>query len=341
MLDDLRRRGAEMRVFAADVTWPPDMEHVLREIAAGMPALRGIFHGAGVLDDGALINQSWERFERVLGPKLDGAWTLHVLTRDLPLDLFVLYSSTASLLGSPGQANHAAANGFLDALAHVRRQRGLPATSINWSAWAQVGAAARPDVERRLAAQGIDMIPPAKGIAALEAILAAGLCQAGVLPMHDAGHDAGHDPRHDPGHDADRDAGRDAGAPRAGLLRGAGPALRPAARASSTAAALRRRLDEAVPGERLVLLVEELQRLVAQTLRLGAADGIDPRVGFFELGMDSLMALEIRIRIQQWLDSGRSLPVTALFDHPNIERLAAFLLHSGWPEDGRARGAAR
>jgi acyl transferase domain-containing protein/SAM-dependent methyltransferase/acyl carrier protein/NADP-dependent 3-hydroxy acid dehydrogenase YdfG len=309
-LEALRSHGAELRVFATDVARAPEVKRMLDAIAAGMPALRGIFHAAGVLDDGALINQSWERFERVLGPKLEGAWNLHRLSLDLPLELFVLYSSTAAMLGSSGQANHAAANSFLDALAHFRRQGGLPGTSINWSAWSQLGAAARPEVERRLAAQGIDMIPPDRGIAALEAILAAGLCQAGVLPM-----------RHESG-------------VRPGPVGRVHPESRSAARTQGTDAyELRRRLDAAALDERRDLLTEELQRIVAQALRLGAPEGLDPRVGFFELGMDSLMSLEIRGRIQERLRLGQPLAVTTLFDHPNIERLAAFLLGIGWPED--------
>jgi acyl transferase domain-containing protein/SAM-dependent methyltransferase/NAD(P)-dependent dehydrogenase (short-subunit alcohol dehydrogenase family)/acyl carrier protein len=309
-LEALRGQGAEVRVFAADVTRASDLKGMLEAIAAGMPVLRGVFHAAGVLDDGALVNQSWERFERVLRPKIAGAWSLHRLTRDLPLELYVLYSSTASMLGSSGQANHAAANSFLDALAHFRRQEGLPATGINWSAWSELGAAARPDVERRLVAQGIDMIPPEQGIAALEAILAAGLCQAGVLPMRRQGVD------------------------RAGALGRMRPERLSVARTESAVAyELRRRLDAAAPGERRGLLTEELQRVVAQALRLGAPEGLDPRVGFFELGMDSLMSLEIRGRILERLKLDRPLAVTTLFDHPNIERLAAFLLRIGWPED--------
>src|SRR5690606_30530681 len=108
-----------------------------------MPPLRGVIHSAGVLDDGALLQQSWSRFRTVMAPKVVGSWHLHQLTRHLPLDFFVLFSSGAAVLGSPGQSNHAAANAFMDALAHCRRAQGLPAVSINWGPWAEVGAAAR------------------------------------------------------------------------------------------------------------------------------------------------------------------------------------------------------
>ncbi len=115
----------------------------LSDIRGELPPLRGIFHLAGVLDDGVLREQTRERFDRVMAAKVHGAWNLHELTRDDRLDLFVLFSSAAALLGSPGQGNYAAANAFLDALAHHRRWEKLPALSVNWGSWAEVGMAAR------------------------------------------------------------------------------------------------------------------------------------------------------------------------------------------------------
>ena len=91
-----------------------------------LPPLRGVIHAAGVLDDGMLGQQDWSRFAKVMAPKVEGSWNLHMLTRDLPLDFFVVFSSSASLLGSPGQGNYAAANAFMDALAHHRQRRGCP-----------------------------------------------------------------------------------------------------------------------------------------------------------------------------------------------------------------------
>src|SRR5439155_24505930 len=102
----------------ADVAEAEEVARLLRQIATTLPPLRGIVHAAGVLDDGVLVNQTWERFAEVLAPKARGAWNLHLQTRDLPLEFFVLFSSSAALLGSPGQGNYAAANAFLDGLAH-------------------------------------------------------------------------------------------------------------------------------------------------------------------------------------------------------------------------------
>ncbi len=122
---------------------------VLAKIGQDMPPLRGIFHLAGMLDDGILREQSRERFDRVMAAKVHGAWNLHELTDDMPLELFVLFSSAAAILGSPGQGNYASANAFLDALAHHRRALKLPALSVNWGSWDEVGMAARAEAERR------------------------------------------------------------------------------------------------------------------------------------------------------------------------------------------------
>ena len=118
-----------------------------------------------------------------MAPKVLGAWNLHVLTRDLPLDFFVLYSSIVSVIGSPGQSNHTAANAFLDSLAHYRRRCSLPALSINWGAWSEVGAAARGNVASRVRRQGMAEISPSDGLRVLEMIWNASASQVGVLPV--------------------------------------------------------------------------------------------------------------------------------------------------------------
>ena len=134
--------GADVRVFAGDVAIEADVRRVIDEIAESMPPLAGVIHAAGTLDDGALLQQNWQRFERVLAPKISGAINLHRATRAIPLDFFVSFSSVSSLFGSRGQSNYAAANAYLDAFAHYRRAEGLPALTINWGPWADAGMAA-------------------------------------------------------------------------------------------------------------------------------------------------------------------------------------------------------
>nr|QEO74256.1 Beta-ketoacyl synthase [uncultured bacterium] len=182
-LAELRRSGAVVEALRADVSDAAQVAEVLAHIADHLAPLRGIVHSAGVLDDGALAQQTPARFRRVLAPKMLGGWHLHQLTREQPLDFFVLYSSMVSLLGSPGQANHAAANAFLDALAHHRRGLGLPALSINWGVWSEIGAAVRHQAVRRVKTQGIGMIDPRQGTQILQHLLSRESAQVGVAPI--------------------------------------------------------------------------------------------------------------------------------------------------------------
>jgi len=175
--------GARILVTRTDVSDPRQLAEVF-DLAAGFPALRGIVHGAGVIDDGVIVNQRWDRFAAVFAPKVQGAWNLHLATRHMPLDFFVLYSSATSIVGSPSQSNYAAANAFLDGLAQHRRHEGLPALSVNWGPWADVGMAAR--LEQRMShlyLRGVSAIRPAEGVEALGRIMARNLTQITVLPV--------------------------------------------------------------------------------------------------------------------------------------------------------------
>ncbi|PQO43784.1 type I polyketide synthase [Blastopirellula marina] len=145
--------------------------------------LVGVIHAAGVLDDATLPQQSWERFETVMSSKVDGAWNLHVATAELPLEMFVAFSSLAAVIGSPGQANYAAANAFLDGLAKYRRSQGLAGLSINWGPWSGGGMAADQD-HAKWAKLGVGVISPPEGLFALEQILSDRLSSnVGVFPI--------------------------------------------------------------------------------------------------------------------------------------------------------------
>lgn len=183
VIAELEGQGAEVLVHQGDVARQADIEAALAEIDRADLPLLGVFHCAGVLDDGALTQQTWERFQQVMGPKVDGAWLLHRLTTGRPVEHFVLFSSVAAVLGSPGQANHSAANAYLDALAWQRRAAGLPALSINWGAWSRIGAAADEAIAERTRKQGLDAITPERGLQALEALLRAGPAQAAVASV--------------------------------------------------------------------------------------------------------------------------------------------------------------
>jgi NAD(P)-dependent dehydrogenase (short-subunit alcohol dehydrogenase family) len=181
----LEQAGVEVLVLQADIACEADVERVFATLRAAGPALRGVIHAAGVLDDGMLGQQTWERFTPVLAPKLAGAWLLDQATRTLPLDFFVLFSSSSALLGAAGQANYAAANAALDALAQRRRAAGLPALSVNWGAWDEVGMVAALDERdrRRFALRGIELITLEAGLRTLQRLLAQDAPQIAVLPI--------------------------------------------------------------------------------------------------------------------------------------------------------------
>jgi acyl transferase domain-containing protein/acyl carrier protein len=187
VLTELRQGGAEIVVARADVAELQQIARVISLIQESMPPLRGIVHAAGVLSDGSLVNLTPERLSLVMAPKVDGAWNLHAATADEALDFFVLFSSAVSVLGSPGQGSYAAANTFLDALAHARHRQGLPATSINWGPWADVGMAAstagRHSMGGRAPLYMMKVISPEHGLEALERALQEQIPQITVLPF--------------------------------------------------------------------------------------------------------------------------------------------------------------
>jgi len=187
IVEQMRDKGAEVLIEQADVSDSAQLERVFKKIDQNMPPLRGVIHAAGVLDDGALLNLDPVRMKNVMAPKVEGAWNLHAATINRPLDFFVLFSSAVSVLGSPGQGNYAAASAYLDAMAYFRRNLGLPAISINWGPWAEVGLAAA--ATERLKEQNastqhlIKVIKIDQGMEMLEQLLAAPTPQMVVLPF--------------------------------------------------------------------------------------------------------------------------------------------------------------
>ena len=182
---ELEQAGVRVVSIQADISNEAAVADLVSTITRTLPPLRGVFHVAGVLADGVLLQLDWERVLKTMAAKVEGAWNLHRLTLDSPLDFFVLFSSAASLLGSPGQGGYSAANAFLDGLAHYRKSLNLPATSINWGPWEQVGMAASSgdNTTRRWAQMGMRMIGLHEGFAALDAALRSNVVQTGVLPV--------------------------------------------------------------------------------------------------------------------------------------------------------------
>ena len=184
VLEDIIARGTEVIIKKADVTSKDDLKKIIKEInKSGIP-LKGIIHSAGVLDDGVIMNQTKEKFDKVMAPKILGAWYLHELTKNLELDFFVMYSSVASLLGSAGQSNHSSANSFMDSLAHYRRAKDKAAMSINWGVWSDIGSAAAKGADKTEKISGLQTIDPQSGIRALEIAMKTDSAQIGILPIN-------------------------------------------------------------------------------------------------------------------------------------------------------------
>jgi myxalamid-type polyketide synthase MxaB len=265
--------------------------------------LRGIIHAAGVLDDGVLLKQNWERFDRVMAPKVQGAWNLHLATQDLSLDFFVCFSSIASLIGSPGQGNYAAANAFMDALAHYRRGLGLPALTVNWGVWADVGMAAQlSERDRaRLEEQGLGAIAPQQGLQLLEALLQSQGTQVGVLPV-DWSIFLQQFPKNPFFEELTPKTAEKNAQPRSEFLQ---------------------QLDAASNGDRKTLLCGRIRSQVAKVLGFDSPEYIEIQQNFGDLGMDSLMAVELKNALQA--SFGVSIPLTSAFDYPTVELLTDYL----------------
>lgn len=186
-VEKMRQEGVAVAIMQADASNPAQLEQVFKVVESHMPMLRGVIHAAGVLDDGSLLNLDTIRMKNVMAPKVDGTWNLHIATLNVPLDFFVLYSSAVSVLGSPGQGNYAAASAYLDAMAYYRRSLGLPAISINWGPWAEVGLAAVTTEmlkEQKASTQHlIKVIKVEQGLEILKRLLYESTPQVMVLPF--------------------------------------------------------------------------------------------------------------------------------------------------------------
>jgi acyl transferase domain-containing protein/NADPH:quinone reductase-like Zn-dependent oxidoreductase/short-subunit dehydrogenase len=318
---ELAGLGAEVRVRACDITDREQLRALLAEVPREHP-LSVVVHAAAVLDDGVFGALSDERLERVLAPKVDGAWHLHELTRELDLRAFVLFSSVAATFGSPGQANYAAANAFLDALAIHRRAQGLPAVSMAWGPWAQetsmTGQLAEGDLAR-MARAGMAVLSCEQGLELFD--LACGLEQALVLPLRLNG--------------AALRARASAGE-LPGLLQGliGTPARRAA---SAPDRPLAQRLAGVPDAQREQVVLELVRSQAASVLGHAGLAAVGARRAFKELGFDSLAAVELRNRLAA--ATGLQLAATVVFDHPTPTELSEHLL-SRVPENGTAGHSA-
>ncbi|MFJ4518205.1 SDR family NAD(P)-dependent oxidoreductase [Streptomyces sp. NPDC088816] len=304
-VEALRAAGVTVSVVRADVADEAELTGALHRIRAQLPPLRGVFHAAGILDDGVVQGLDAAQVARVLAPKADGARHLDRLTADDPLDLFVMFSSAAGLVGNVGQAAYAAANTYLDALAVARRHAGRPGLSVQWGSFDGMGLAARDENRgARLADRGMAPFPAADAWRALEEFLSDGETVVGYLSL---------------------DARRwfETYPATASLPSWSGLAAAGRSTGSATGGAFRQRLAACAPEGRPDLVEQRVRHLAGRVLRI-TADSIDRETPLKSLGLDSLMSLELRNRLEA--DFGLKLSPTLLWTYASLRPLSQALM---------------
>jgi acyl transferase domain-containing protein/acyl carrier protein len=309
-IEQLRRQGTEVIVEQGDIAKRDDLRRMITAAMTGGVRLRGIVHAAGVLDDGMTVQQTEERFARVFAPKIAGASWIYEAAREHELDFVVFCSAGAALFGAPGQGNYAAANAFLDALAWQARDGGVPVLSVNWGAWRNTGMVLGVSAadQARWAAHGMNQLEPGVATASLATALRRGLVQAAILDV-----------------DWRRVAsGPDAATPFfAELVAASAPAKSAVPVATAARGSMRQELESTAVEDRIDRLTAHVRDQVRRVLGLGESVAIRSDRGFAQLGMDSLMSVELSNRLSESLDC--RLQSTLAFEHPTIEALTAYL----------------
>jgi acyl transferase domain-containing protein/NAD(P)-dependent dehydrogenase (short-subunit alcohol dehydrogenase family)/SAM-dependent methyltransferase/acyl carrier protein len=307
----MEERGARITSYQADVSRKQDLKRIFDDLSRNGTLLKGVVHSAGVFENAVLRQTDADSFARVLAPKVEGAWALHELTAAMNLDFFVMFSSIASVLGAPGQASYAAANSFLDALAHFRRSRGLPAVSINWGAWSEVGTVAGERASAYLSELGAGFFSAQEGLDLFELSLAGDQAQFTAAFMN-------------------WDQARRTLRPHEAFLSEVAGVLPAPPGASVAAAELVEMLGRSVAGQRPTILLDEVRRRACIVMGLAPDHPIDPDRPLSDLGLDSLMAVELRNALSSAI--GKPLPSTLIFSYPSTAAIADYLASQMDPE---------
>ncbi len=302
-VQEIEAAGAQVSVVAADVADEPRMAALFETFGDSRPPLRGVLHAAGTISKETLAVMDDDALRSVLKSKVTGSWILHCLTQSMTLDFFALFSSSAGIFGSAGLGHYAAANHYLDTLASIRRGAGLPAVSIDWGWWGASGITT-PEIEEQFRSIGQQAMPVEPALRALDALLHGNPVQKIVasvdwerfLPIYEAR-------RARPLIEHMRSDEQSQPAPK-----------EDSAAEQILAAPLAQRFD---------LLKAHVRDQVAQVLGFGESGKIDPQQGFFSLGMDSVMAVQLRIRFEKSM--GQPLPSTIAFEYPTIDTFTAYL----------------
>lgn len=297
--------GATVTAVAVDAADEARMAALFDRFGRDLPPLRGVIHAAAALGSSPIAEMSLNDLLAMYNAKVAGAWALHRLTRNMNLDYFVLFSSTTALWGVSGMAHYAAANCFLDSLAHYRRGLGLPALSVNWGLWEETRLFSGEE-QAQVGRFGLVAMPVDRALEALNALLVTDVAQKVVSAVDWA--------TLKPAYEARRRR------PFLALVDAPAPAPAPRTQPAKSLT-LAQQAEALPPGERREFFLSYVHRQVARVM--GHDGPLDPQRGLFEIGMDSLMAVELKGRLES--DAGRRLPAGLIFNYPNIRALAAYL----------------
>lgn len=305
-IQQLCSNGAKIFCTQADVANMHDVRKLVHLVEDSMPPLKGIIHAAGVLKDGLLEQQNGDYFDEVMAPKIAGAWNIHQATQHLTLDFFIQFSSVATVFGATGQGNYAAANAFLDSLSHYRRAQGLACQSINWGPWAENGMAR--NVQARFRQLGMMALTNREGLEALENIMISNAPQSSVVPIN---------------WEIFYEAVNEDTVPR--MLRDIWLNSQMTKQTNKTQQEVDflQQLQSTPIEHRHSLAVRQIAIQFAKVVGIPSKD-IDPQKEFSQFGMDSLMLLELRNRLNKSMNC--SIPISTFLDYPTLEQLANFIM---------------
>ncbi|NEQ64894.1 MAG: type I polyketide synthase [Symploca sp. SIO2D2] len=309
-INELEQRDVSVRVCSVDITQFEDVKSLIEMIQQELPPLRGVINAAGTLDDGIILQQSWERYWSVMQPKVVGTWNLHSLTQTQYLDFFVCFSSAAALLGSPGQSNYAAANAFMDTLMHVRRAEGLPGLSVNWGSWANEGMSAQLENlhQERSASFGLSPLPMDIGWMLLKELIGTQFGDSPVSQVAVIDLDWSRYIPRIPSHARP-------------FLSELSPAFDKSLE-SNTQPSFVLDLLHIPSREQRKHLEVHVRNVVSNLLGL-SLEKLDNNQSLFDLGLDSLMAVDLRRVLEKSI--GKKLSSVIVFDNPTVTEMVEHL----------------
>lgn len=307
-IDKLKENGAEIVVMQGDVSKKDDIRNIIETINRTMPKLRGIIHAAGIIDVGMITEQSWERLENVFAPKVDGGWNLHKATENIPLDFFIMYSSTAST-GNMGESSYAGANMFLNALASYRSNNKLPALTICWQPWANIGMTASDEIDivGRLTSEGFYSTRPNDGLKLLEILFSPNDTQPYIFDV-----------------DWGRYGKYISHKQQKGIFSGFCKPLFDVKPTSKNS--ILEKLEVASPEYRIEILNDSLRKIAAEVMGFKDYKKVAVDKSLREQGLDSLMSVQLRNRLADMIKV--ELSVTLFFYYPTIEQVSTHLLQN-------------